>query len=54
MTKEKFEAFEKVRKSGKTNVFNISQVVRLSGDVLQSDDCLDIMNNYSQYKQKFN
>jgi len=53
MTKEKFLAYEKVRRSGKVNMFDVSTVMGLSGGVLDKEDCLDIMKNYSNYKYKY-
>lgn len=53
MTKEKFEAYESVRLSGVTNMYDVSTVVDLSGGVLTKDDCFDIMNNYDVYKKHF-
>jgi len=53
ITKEEFLAYEKVRTEGKTNMFNIAAVVMLSDYILNFDDCLDIMKNYSNYKSKY-
>jgi hypothetical protein len=51
ITKEKFEDYVDVQQSGVTNMFNINNVVGLSG--LSRVDCLDIMKNYSKYKEEF-
>jgi hypothetical protein len=57
MTKAKFIAFEKVRRSGLTNMYDISQVKFISaskfGQILTNKDCFDIMLNYDKYKQKY-
>jgi len=53
ITKEKFEAYEKVRMSGKTNMFYTQMVCKLAKYIIDSDDCLDIMRNYTKYKEMF-
>jgi len=57
MRKEKFLAFEKVRRSGLTNMYDINQVKFISaskyGQILSNKDCFDIMLNYEKYKQKY-
>ena len=54
MTKEKFEAYEKVRVSGETNMFDIKTVINLAGGIdLTKEDCLDIMKNYRQYSKNY-
>ena len=53
MTKEKFEAYESIRKSGKTNMFDVKRVIELSDNELTKEDCLDIMKNYSKYKKEY-
>ena len=53
MTKEKFLAYEQVRQSGMTNMFDVRMVIELSDEVLTKDDCLDIMSNYNEYEKKY-
>lgn len=57
MNKKKFLAFEKVRKSGLTNMYDINQVrfiaVSKYGQILTNKDCFDIMLNYDKYKIKY-
>jgi hypothetical protein len=56
MTKSKFIAFEKVRKSGLTNMYDINQVRLIAikyGQMLSNKDCFDITLNYDKYKQKY-
>lgn len=57
MNKKKFLAFEKVRKSGLTNMYDINQVRFISaskfGQILTNKDCFDIMLNYDKYKIKY-
>jgi hypothetical protein len=56
MTKAKFIAFEKVRKSGLTNMYDINAVRLIAikyGEMLSNKDCFDIMLNYDKYKIKY-
>lgn len=56
MIKAKFLAFEKVRLSGETNMYDINEVIRISikyGQILTKEECFDIMVNYDKYKQKY-
>lgn len=45
ITKEQFMSYERVRQSGKTNMFIIKNVEALSG--LSRDVIMEIMENYS-------
>jgi len=57
MTKNKFITYEKIRRSGITNMFDIEKVITLSelyGCLLTKEDCLDIMKNYCRYYEKYN
>ena len=49
---EKFIRYENVRVGGLTNMFAIRNVMELSG--LTKEECLDIQDNYSEHKEKFN
>jgi|GEM_PF-1120700 len=57
MTKAKFLAFEKVRRSGLTNMLDINEVrfIALSKfkQELTKKDCFDIMLNYDKYALKY-
>jgi hypothetical protein len=56
MTKGKFIAFEKVRRSGLTNMFDINEVRYMAmkyGQMLTKQDCFDIMLNYDKYFRKY-
>lgn len=56
MTKAKFIAFEKVRKSGLTNMYDINEVRLIAikyGEMLSNEDCFDIMLNYDKYRIKY-
>ena len=51
ITQEDFEAYEDVRQSGVTNMFNTSVVSDYSG--LSRDKIIGIMTNYSDLKLKY-
>jgi len=55
ITKEKFEAYEEVRKSGRTNMFALQNVMDLAEGLcnieLTADDCIYIMKNYNLLKE---
>jgi hypothetical protein len=57
MTKAKFIAFEKVRRSGLTNMMDINEVrfiaVSKYGQELTKKDCFDILLNYDKYRRKY-
>jgi len=53
MTKEKFEEYQSVQRSGITNMFDVSKVIELSSRILDKEDCLDIMKNYGEYEAEF-
>ncbi|MFZ2226364.1 MAG: hypothetical protein WA064_03375 [Candidatus Moraniibacteriota bacterium] len=56
MTKAKFIVFEKVRRSGLTNMYNVDSVRLVSvkyGGMLSVEDCFDIMLNYDKYRRKY-
>ena len=51
ITKEQFMAYEMVRQSGVTNMFDIKMVTLISG--LTKDECLEIMKNYGKLKEEY-
>lgn len=53
ITKEQFLAFEKVRRSGKTNMFVVQKVIAIAGGKLTKAACLEIMKNYAYYEEQF-
>lgn len=57
MNKKKFLAFEKVRLSGLTNMYDINEVRFIAlakfKQELTKKDCFDIMLNYDKYKIKY-
>jgi len=57
MTKAKFIAFEKVRRSGLTNMYDINEVrliaVAKYGQMLTKKDCFDCLLSYDKYFRKY-
>lgn len=57
ITRAKFQVFEKIRKSGLTNMYDINEVrfiaISKYGQELTKKDCFDIMLHYDKYKQKY-
>lgn len=51
ITKEEFDAYEAVRESGVTNMFDVSRVERLSG--LDRKTIITIMDNYTELAKKY-
>ena len=49
--KEKFLAYERVRRSGVTNMFDIKAVQKYSG--LDKEDVLYVMNNYTELNERY-
>lgn len=49
--KEKYTAYERVRRSGVTNMFDIVTVEALSG--LDREDIIWVMNNYTELNKKY-
>ena len=58
ITKEKFEAFVEVQRSGMTNMFDIKAVSELSDEVISTDEVKEIMTQYDslmkQYPEVYN
>ncbi len=57
MIKEKFQAYETVRESGLTNMLDVRNVIELAEDLtdteLTRDEVLDIIENYTAYKETY-
>ena len=57
ISKEKFKAYQNVRESGVTNMFNLSNVITAAeafNDIeLTKRDCMDIMRDYGKLKKKY-
>lgn len=51
VTKEQFDAYEQVRESGATNMFDVRNVSALSG--LDRDTIMTIMMNYAELAGKY-
>lgn len=51
ITKQEFQAYEEVRASGVTNMWNITLVKDLSG--IDRDTILSIMEHYSELEAKY-
>ena len=51
ITQEEFDAYEEVRQSGVTNMFNVSVVSDYSG--LSREKIIDIMSNYEILSIKY-
>jgi len=52
-TKEQFEDYVRIQKSGITNMFCINNVIGLSHTGLTTDICLYIMDHYSELKEEY-
>ena len=52
VTKEEFEAYTRVQRSGVTNMFDIRKVKELSG--LSGPKIIEVMEKYSIYESKYN
>lgn len=49
--KEEFQAWEKVRRSGLTNMFDVRMVMDLSG--LSKAQCIEIMKTYEELCEQY-
>ena len=47
LTEKQFRAYEVVRESGATNMWDTNTVSMLSGGVLTKDDALEVIKTYS-------
>ena len=58
ITKEKFEAFVEVQRSGMTNMFDVKAVSELSDEGISTDEVKEIMKQYDslieQYPEVYN
>jgi len=53
ITKEEFLSYKEVQKSGKTNMFDINNVIYLSIIPLTKEKIMEIMKHYTDYVEKF-
>tara|TARA_R110000772_G_scaffold240425_1_gene352635 strand:- start:119 stop:358 length:240 start_codon:yes stop_codon:yes gene_type:complete len=51
ITEEQFTAYVRVQKSGVTNMFDLRNVISLTG--LNKEQCLEIMSNYGKLEEKY-
>ena len=51
ITKDQFESYVRVQKSGVTNMFDLRNVTALTG--LDKEQCLEIMSNYGELEEKY-
>lgn len=57
ISREKYKAYQNVRESGATNMFNLTNVITAAeafSDIeLTKKDCTEIMKNYGKLKKKY-
>ena len=57
ISREKFKAYQNVRKSGATNMFNLRNVITAAeafNDIeLTKEDCIEIMGKYGKLKKEY-
>ncbi len=53
ITKEQFLAYENVRKSGKTNMYDIRNIQALADVWIDREIIVAISENYTELKQKY-
>ena len=51
ITKAKMQAYEDVRQSGVTNMFDVATVMKISG--LTRPECMEIMKSYAHYMELY-
>ena len=53
ITKQDFEAYEKIRTSGETNMFQLNNVITLSDGQLNKEKIIAIMKDYTHWVAKY-
>jgi len=56
IAKEEFEAYERVRKSGQTNMFDlirVQQLLKENGTIMNQHKIVAIMGGYTELKKHF-
>tara|TARA_Y100001960_G_scaffold114066_1_gene122101 strand:- start:538 stop:741 length:204 start_codon:yes stop_codon:yes gene_type:complete len=53
INEDQFNAYEEVRQSGMTNMFDVPAVIKLAGGVLNKEEVHTIMDNYTKLYNKF-
>ena len=51
ITKSQYQRYERVRRSGVTNMFDVRRVMKLAA--LTREQCIAIMQDYSRLKEQF-
>jgi hypothetical protein len=52
-TKEQVEAYERVRQSGRTNMWDVKRVVNYSEGILFEEVVMEIMKNYTELIKEY-
>ena len=53
ISEEQFQAYEDVRSSGATNMFDVPMVITLADGLISKKEVLTIMDNYSELMKKY-
>ena len=53
ISEEQFQAYEDVRSSGATNMFDVPMVMQLADGLISKKEVLTIMDNYSELMKKY-
>ena len=53
ISEEQFQAYEDVRASGTTNMFDVPMVITLADGLISKKQILTIMDNYSELMKKY-
>jgi len=53
ISEEQFQAYENVRASGATNMFDVPMVITLADGLISKKEILTIMDNYSELMKKY-
>ena len=53
ISEEQFQAYEDVRASGATNMFDVPMVITLADGLISKKEILTIMDNYSELMKKY-
>ena len=53
ISEEQFQAYEDVRASGATNMFDVPMVITLADGLISKKQILTIMDNYSELMKKY-
>jgi hypothetical protein len=57
ISRELFEAYEAVRESGITNMFDVNMVIKLANKIMGThitrEEIVEIMHNYTELRKKY-